>query len=61
MHSLKAENYVLFGDLTEDYSPGYSFLDICEGLVQRGKGGPKIYRVFCWKKIPIESNIKDYC
>ena len=36
MHNLKIENYVLLGRLTENYCS--------EGLLQRGKGGARIYR-----------------
>lgn len=35
-HSLKAENYVLLRDLTEDYSLDYSLLDGSEELFHRG-------------------------
>ena len=38
MHSLKDENYVLFGRLAEDLSPEGSFSDNSESLLQRGKG-----------------------
>ena len=50
MHNLKVENYVLFGGLAENLSPGDSLSDSREGLFQRGKGGPGIYRMFCIKK-----------
>jgi len=36
---LKVRSYVLFGDLTEDYSLGVNLLDRSEELFQRGKGG----------------------
>ena len=36
---LKVRSYVLFGDLTEDYSLGVNLLDSSEELFQRGKGG----------------------
>ena len=39
MHNLKAENYVLFGGLTEDYNLGYKISESSEGLFRRGKGG----------------------
>ena len=68
MHNLKVENYGLFSRLTEDLSPGYSFSDSSEGLVQRGKGGARIYSSFCKKKgkrkeKPKTGNrtSKDYC
>ena len=44
---LKVRSYVLFGDLTEDYSLGVNLLDSSEELFQRGKGGAGIYRNFC--------------
>ena len=39
-HDLKAENYVLFGELSEDLSPGGSLSDSSEELLWRGEGGP---------------------
>ena len=47
MHNLKVENYVLFGELAEDLSPGETAL---KGLHCRGKGGPRIYRSFAKQK-----------
>ena len=41
-HSLKVESYVLFDDLTEDCSLGFSLSDSSEKLLQRDKGGPRI-------------------
>ena len=38
-HNLKVENYVLFGRLSEDLSPGGSLSDSSKGLFPRGKGG----------------------
>ena len=46
MHNLKAENYVLFGELTEDLSPEGSFSDSSVGRLWRGGGGARIYRSF---------------
>ena len=47
VHNLKSENYVLFlGGLPEDSNPGGSFSDSSEGLLQRGKGGSRIYKGF---------------
>ena len=37
-HNLKVESHVLFGDLTEDYSPGISLSDSSEELCQSGNG-----------------------
>ena len=45
-YSLRAENYVLFGEYTEDLSLGDSLSDRSERLFQRGKGRAKIYRNF---------------
>ena len=45
MHNLKVENYVLFGDITENCRPDSS--DSSEELFQRGKGGARIHRSFC--------------
>ena len=44
-------------DKSEDLSPGHSISDNSEGLVQRGKGGARIYRGFCNKR-PSSRNIK---
>ena len=49
MNNLKGASYVLFGDLTEDYSSGDTLSNISEELFLRGKGGARIYRSFCWK------------
>ena len=38
-HLKKVRSYVLFGDLTEDYSLGVNLSDSSEELFQRGKGG----------------------
>ena len=46
MHNLKVENYVLFGRLTKDWSPGDSPSDGSEGPLQRGKGEARIYKNF---------------
>ena len=43
MHNLKTENYVLFCRQTEDLSLGDSLSDGSDGLLQRDKGGAKIY------------------
>lgn len=39
IQKLEVENYVLFYRLDENLSPGGSFSDSSEGLLQRGKGG----------------------
>ena len=44
MQSLKTEYYVLFGRLTKDLSLGYSLSDSSEGLLQRGRGGARMYQ-----------------
>ena len=49
-HNLKVASYVLFRDLSEDYSPGDSLSESSEEMFQRGEGGATIYRSFCWKK-----------
>ena len=59
MHNIKVENYVLFGGLAEDLSPGDS-LSASEGLFQRGNGEARIYRSFCNKKQVVRTS-KDYC
>ena len=59
LHNLKVENYVLFGGLAEDLSPGDSLSDSSEGLLQRGKVGVKIYRGFC-NKNQVVGTSKDY-
>ena len=41
MYSLKVENYVLFGGLTEDYIPGYILSNSSEELFHRHKGGTR--------------------
>ena len=45
-HKVRAENYVSFGELSEDSSPGSSLSDSSEGLLQRGKGETGIHRGF---------------
>ena len=50
MRNLKAENYVVFSDVTEDYSPGISLLVSSEELFQREKGGARIYGSFTEKQ-----------
>ena len=49
-HSLKVEDYVLFGRLAEDLSLRGSLSDSSEGLLQIAKEGARIYREFCLKK-----------
>ena len=39
-------NYAYLADKTESLSMGYSILDSSERLLQRGKGGARIYRSF---------------
>ena len=48
IHKLKVENDVLFGGLSEDLSPADS-LSGSSGLLQRGKGGARIYRSYATK------------
>ena len=50
MYNLKAANYMLFGDHTEDYSLGDSLSDSCKELLPRGKEGARIYRNIYRKK-----------
>ena len=47
-------------DKTEDFSPGGSLSGSSEGLLQRGKGGARIYRSFCYKD-QVVGTPKDYC
>ena len=58
-------------DKTEDLSPGHRISDSSEGLLQRGKGGARIYRSFYNKdqvlehqKITVKENkisqVKDF-
>ena len=42
MHNLKAENYVLFGGLAEDFSPGDSLSDGSEGGSEEAREGARI-------------------
>ena len=44
MHNLKVENYILFGELSEDFS---------EELLQRGKEGARAYWRFCYKDLVV--------
>ena len=60
MHNLKVESYVLFGELTEDYSPGYSLSNSSEELLQRGNGGARMYMNFLLEKISCSRISKDY-
>ena len=49
-HNLKVENYVLFDGQNWELKPtGCSLSDSSEGLLQRGKGGARIFRSFCNK------------
>ena len=45
MNNLKVENFVLFGGIFEDLS----LSDRSEGLLQRDKGGARIYSSFATK------------
>ena len=54
-------SFVLFSELTEDYSLGKSLSDTSEKVLKSGKKGARIYRSFCWekkKKKSMLSNIK---
>ena len=46
MHNLKTKNCVLFGRQTEDLSLGDSLSDGSDRLLQRDKGGARIYEFF---------------
>ena len=50
MHNVKIAIYVLFGKLTEDYSPRDSFSESLEELLLSGKGGARMYRSFFAEK-----------
>ena len=43
IHSLKVVSYLLFRHLTEECGPGDSLSESSEELLQRGKGGARIY------------------
>ena len=46
--NLKVENYVLFGDITENYvARDTTSQIISKALFQRGQGAARIYRSFC--------------
>lgn len=45
----EVEQYLLFGGIAEGLNPEGSFSDRSEGLLQRGKGGSRIYMSFCNK------------
>ena len=49
-HNLKVVNYTLFQNFTEDYSLADSFSNSSEELLQKGKGGAKMYKSFFGKK-----------
>ena len=51
MHNLKVENYILFGELSEDFS---------EELLQRGKEGARIHRGFCNRDQVLVGTSIDY-
>ena len=57
MHSLRAENCILFSELPEGFSSGGSLSDSSEGLLQSGKGGARIHRGLLQQK-PGSQNIK---
>ena len=46
IHSLNVKSYVLFGNLTEDYSLGDSLSDSSEELFQRDKRGASYNKSF---------------
>ena len=58
IHKLKVASYILFRELTEYYSLRNRLSDSPEILFQKGKGGARIYRSFCWKQINVYLNIK---
>lgn len=49
-YNLEVESYGLLGDFTEVYRLWGSFSDSSVELLQRGRGGARIYRRFCLKK-----------
>ena len=51
MHNLKVENYILFGELSEDFS---------EELLQGGKEGARIHRGFCNRDQVLVGTSIDY-
>ena len=55
---LKVENYVLFGGLSEDFSPGGSLSGSSEGL-RRGEGGGRINRSFCNRNQVVRTSEDD--
>ena len=59
MHSLKGENYVFLGGFSEGLSPEDSNSDNSEGLLQRSKGGARIYSFF--NKNHVVGTPKDDC
>ena len=46
MQNLKVENYVLFGRLSEGLRLEGNLSDSREEVLQRGKGGARVYRNF---------------
>ena len=50
VHNLKVEGIVSFDGVPEDFNPEGSLSGSSEELSQRGKGGVRIHRNFCWKK-----------
>ena len=48
--SLKIVTYVLFRELTEDYSLGNSLSDTYEKVLKNGKRGARIHFSSCWGK-----------
>lgn len=57
-------SFVLFSELTEDYSLGKSLSDTSEKVLKSGKKGARIYRSFCWggggKHVVQHKNIANY-
>ena len=49
MQNLKVKNHVLFRGISEDLSPEDRLSDRSEGVLQRDKGGVRIYKSFATK------------
>lgn len=60
-YNLKNENYVLFGGLAENLSPGDNLSGSSEGWLQRGEGGARMLRSFAQRtnKKAVETS-KEY-
>ena len=59
-HNLKVENHVLFGGQNWGLERGHSPSESSERLLQRGKGGTRLYKNFCNKEQVVGTSKDDW-